>query len=89
MPDLLWDDRVAWLLDPTGGDHLPDVFIADTTVADWQAVLDLVEERGWAFEYAEGGRVLPLFPEGGGTEPLLGYDVEADRVRVLRAGPGG
>ncbi|MFD5436505.1 hypothetical protein ACFWJ4_30705 [Kitasatospora sp. NPDC127067] len=162
MPDLLWDDHVAWLLDPTDGGHLPDVFIEDTTVADWQAVLDLVAEQGWAFEYAEGesvlplpraeavlsrpadaecpslrvwpdpevcaifrflgaeqidfdvdlrelqgqerldvlcgfltaigrwlGRSVPLFPEGGGIKPLLGYDVEADRVRVLWSGTAG
>ncbi|WP_316527901.1 hypothetical protein [Kitasatospora brasiliensis] len=57
---LLWDDHVAWLLDPTGGDCLPDVFIEGATAADWQAVLDLVVERGWAFEYTAGCSVLPL-----------------------------
>ncbi|MFH8384272.1 hypothetical protein ACH4E7_25555 [Kitasatospora sp. NPDC018058] len=60
MADVLWDDHVAWLLDPTDGACLPDVFVEDTTAADWQAVLDLVVERGWAFEYFEGDTVLPL-----------------------------
>ncbi|MFI9161468.1 hypothetical protein [Kitasatospora aureofaciens] len=60
MPDLTWDDRVAWLLDPADGGYLPDVYVADTTVADWQAVLDLFQEQGWAFEYSEGDTVLPL-----------------------------
>ncbi|MFE0462913.1 hypothetical protein ACFW1A_27035 [Kitasatospora sp. NPDC058965] len=155
MTDLRWPDHVAWLLDPTDGACLPDVFVEDTVAADWQAVLDLIQERGWAHTYAEGGTELPLpradtvlsrpadadcptlrvwpapevcaifrflgeeqidfdldlrelqgqdrldvlcsfltaigrrlgkpvplFPEGGGTPPLLGYDVATDRVRV-------
>ncbi|MFE9636970.1 hypothetical protein [Streptomyces sp. NPDC006463] len=160
MTDLLWHDQVAWLLDPTDGSYLPDVFVDGTTTEDWQAVLDLVEEQNWAFEYAEGDKVLPLpraeavlsrlagaecptlkvwpdpevcaifrflgteqidfdvdlrelqgqarldvlcglltaigrrlrksvplFPEGGGTEPLLGFDVTSDRVEVMWTEP--
>ncbi|MFF9641652.1 hypothetical protein [Kitasatospora aureofaciens] len=60
MPDLTWDDHVAWLLDPSDGACLPDVYVAGTTVADWQALLDLVVEQGWALEYSEGDAVLPL-----------------------------
>ncbi|WP_045691906.1 hypothetical protein [Streptomyces rubellomurinus] len=162
MTDLLWDD-VAWLFDPTDGGCLPDVYVADTTVADWQAVLDLVVERGWAYEYTEGdtvrplpraetvlarpadaecpnlcvrpsadvcaifrflgdeqidfdvslwelqgqerldvlcgflaaigrrlGKPVPMYVEGDTRAPFLGYDAEADRVRVLwRPPPGG
>ncbi|MGW0771894.1 hypothetical protein [Streptomyces sp. NPDC002676] len=160
MADLLWDDQVAWLLDPADGGCLPDVFVENTTAADWQAVLDLIKEQGWTFEFAEGNAVLPLpraeavlsrpadaecpslsvwpdpevcaifrflgdeqigfdvdlrelqgqerldvlcgfltaigrrlgksvplFPEGGGTQPLLGFDVAADRVRVMWTPP--
>ncbi|MGV9456431.1 hypothetical protein [Streptomyces sp. NPDC003635] len=160
MAYLLWDDQVAWLLDPADGGYLPDVFVEETTAADWQVVLDLIEEQGWTFEYAEGNAVLPLpradavlsrpadaeclnltvwpdpgicaifrfladeridfdvdlrelhgqeqldvlctfmavigrrlgksvllFPEGGGTEPLLGFDIAADRVRVMWTPP--
>ncbi|OIJ66076.1 hypothetical protein [Streptomyces mangrovisoli] len=160
MADLLWDDQVAWLLDPAGGGCLPDVFVENTTAADWQAVLDLIEEQGWTFEYAEGnavlplpraeavlsrpadaecpslrvwpdpevcaifrflaedqidfdvdlrelqgqerldvlcgflatigrrlGKLVPLFPEGGGTQPLLGYDPAIDRVQVMWTPP--
>ncbi|MFB7906962.1 hypothetical protein ACFC1T_11075 [Kitasatospora sp. NPDC056076] len=77
---LVWDDHVAWLLDPSGGGHLPDVYVADTTVADWQALLDLVVERGWGFEYAEGRAVLPL-PR---AEPVLSRpaDAECPSLRV-------
>ncbi|WBP90424.1 hypothetical protein [Kitasatospora cathayae] len=160
MADLLWDDHVAWLLDPSDGGYLPDVYVADTTTADWQALLDLVVEQRWAFEYSEGDTVLPLpraetvlsrpsgaecpnlrvwpdpevcaifrflgeeeidfdvdlrelqgqerldvlcgflaaigrrlgksvpmFYQGDTREPFLGYDVEADRVRVLWTPP--
>jgi hypothetical protein len=29
-------------------------------VEDWQAVLDLVTEKGWKYQYSEGERVLPV-----------------------------
>ena len=38
--------------------RLPDVYVPDTAVVDWQRLLDLVRSRGWAYEYAEGRRVL-------------------------------
>ncbi|MFF2745542.1 hypothetical protein ACFVVA_08365 [Kitasatospora sp. NPDC058048] len=60
MTDLRWDEHVARLLDPTDGGCLAEVFIEDTTVADWQALLDLVEEQGWAYEFIVGCFVLPL-----------------------------
>ncbi|MET8627071.1 hypothetical protein ABZW30_25480 [Kitasatospora sp. NPDC004669] len=60
MADLRWDDHVAWLLDPAGEGWLPDVCIADTTVADWQALLDLLEEQDWAHEFIVGCFALPL-----------------------------
>jgi hypothetical protein len=59
MAALLWDD-VKWFFDPVEMGTLPDVFVPDTSIEDWQAVLDLVGEQGWAFEYSEGGTVLPL-----------------------------
>ncbi|MER6302304.1 hypothetical protein ABT247_22465 [Kitasatospora sp. NPDC001539] len=60
MADLLRDDHVAWLLDPSDGAYLPDVHIEGTTTADRQSVLDLVVERGWAFEYTTDCCVEPL-----------------------------
>ena len=54
MPDLLWDD-VRNFFDPDLMGALPDVRVPDTSVADWQAVLDLVRSRGGAYAYSEGG----------------------------------
>jgi len=59
VPDLLWDD-VKNFFDPDLMGPLPDVSVADTSVDDWQAVLDLVRSRGWACEYSEDGAVLRL-----------------------------
>ncbi|WKK24392.1 hypothetical protein QZH56_01645 [Streptomyces olivoreticuli] len=39
---------------------MPDVRVPDCSVEDWQAVLDLVEARGWKCQYSEGETVLPL-----------------------------
>lgn len=56
VPDLVWDDVSQWFDVELNG-VLPDVCITDTTVADWQAVVDLVRSRGWAYEYSEDGVV--------------------------------
>ncbi|RKS09326.1 hypothetical protein DFP74_5061 [Nocardiopsis sp. Huas11] len=53
MADLLWDD-VEDLFDPETMGALPDVRVPDTTVRDWQALLDLVVERGWRHSYSVG-----------------------------------
>ncbi|ATE54783.1 hypothetical protein [Actinosynnema pretiosum] len=52
MPDLVWDD-VAELFEPDG--MLLDAYVFDTTMADWQAFVDLVRSRGWWFAYGESG----------------------------------
>lgn len=57
MPDLAWDDVEEWF-DPVSNGMLPDVYVPDTTVNDWQAVVDLVRSKGWAYEYAVDGRVV-------------------------------
>ncbi|MFJ3841824.1 hypothetical protein ACIPY6_40865 [Streptomyces sp. NPDC090054] len=59
MADLLWDD-VSCFFDPDLMGSLPDVRLPDCSVEDWQAVLDLVEERGWKCQYSEGETVLPV-----------------------------
>lgn len=57
--DLLWDD-VKCFFDPDLVGSLPDVRVPGTSVEDWQAVLDLVAERGWQCQYSEGETVLPV-----------------------------
>ncbi|MGW2721606.1 hypothetical protein [Streptomyces sp. NPDC001492] len=61
MAELLWDD-VRWFFDPDVMGSLPDVWVPNASERDWQAVLDLVVERGWAFQYREGSTALPLPP---------------------------
>ncbi|MFF5933428.1 hypothetical protein [Streptomyces sp. NPDC012508] len=59
MADLLWED-VKCFLDPGLMGSLPDVRVPDASVEDWQAVLDLVADRGWKCQYSEGETVLPM-----------------------------
>ncbi|MFD3880648.1 hypothetical protein [Streptomyces microflavus] len=59
MADLLWDD-VKCFFDPDLMGALPDVRVPDASVEDWQAVLDLVAEKGWKCQYSEGETVLPV-----------------------------
>jgi hypothetical protein len=59
VPDLAWDDVEEWF-DPESNGVLPDVLVSDTTVADWQAVVDLVRSAGLAYEYAVDGRVVRI-----------------------------
>ncbi|WP_030023098.1 hypothetical protein [Streptomyces monomycini] len=59
MADLLWDD-VSSFFDPDLVGSLPDVRVAHASVEDWQAILDLVAEKGWRCRYSEGETVLPV-----------------------------
>jgi len=59
MADLLWDD-VSSFFDPDAMGSLPDVRVPDVSVEGWQAVLDLVAEKGWKCEYLEGATVLAV-----------------------------
>jgi hypothetical protein len=45
VADLLWDD-VKCFFDPDLTGSLPDVRVPGASVEDWQAILDLVAERG-------------------------------------------
>lgn len=59
VSDLLWDDVKSFFdLDLTGS--LPDMRVPNASVEDWQAVLDLVAEKGWKCQYSEGEAVLPV-----------------------------
>lgn len=81
MPDLLWDD-VEGLFDPDMMGPLPDGRVPNATVEDWQAVLDLVAEKGWKYEYSEGEAVLPV-PR---AEDVLSRPADAE-CPVLRFWP--
>lgn len=59
MPDLLWDE-VKNFFDPDLMGALPDVFVPDASVADWQALFHLVQVRNWQWQYSEGSTELPL-----------------------------
>jgi len=59
VPDVAWDEVREWF-DPETNGVLPDVHVPETTVADWQAVVDLVRSKGWAYEYAVDGRVVRM-----------------------------
>lgn len=59
VAELLWDDVKCFFdLDLMGS--LPDLRVPNTSVEDWQAVLDLVAERGWKCQYSEGEAVIPV-----------------------------
>lgn len=53
VTDLLWDD-VKYFLDPDLMGPLPDVRVPNASVEDWQAVLNLVAEKGWKCQYSGG-----------------------------------
>ncbi|MFK0294374.1 hypothetical protein ACIQU6_28420 [Streptomyces sp. NPDC090442] len=59
MPDLWWGD-VRNFFDPDLMGALPDVCVPDASVADWEAVFDLIRSSGWTWEYSEGGVPGPL-----------------------------
>ena len=59
VADLLWDD-VSSLFQPDLMGSLPDVRVPNASVEDWQAVLDLVAEKGWKCHYSEGETRLPV-----------------------------
>ncbi|MFI9319235.1 hypothetical protein ACIGXI_05475 [Kitasatospora aureofaciens] len=84
MAELRWDDHARWLLDPGRDGWLPEGWVADTTVADWQAVLDLVVERGWALTFVVGCFEMPL-PR---AEEVLSWPVGAAARPVLSVRPG-
>ncbi|MEU4765278.1 hypothetical protein AB0H12_18665 [Actinosynnema sp. NPDC023794] len=59
VSDLRWDE-VRSFFDPDLMGALPDVVVPDASAEDWQAVFDLVEARGWQWEFVQGDTALPL-----------------------------
>lgn len=78
MPDLLWDE-VKDFFDPETNGVLPDVHVPDTSIADWQAVFDLVRSKGWRYEYSVDSVALRL-PRAVEVSALSGNASPALRV---------
>ncbi|MEU8383955.1 hypothetical protein [Streptosporangium sp. NPDC048865] len=78
MPDLLWDE-VKDFFDPEVNGVLPDVRVLGTSVADWQALFDLVRSKGWRYEYSVDNVALRL-PRAAEMSPLSGAATPALRV---------
>ena len=51
--------RTGSTLTPPGERLLPDLCVAGTDASDWQALLDLIRERGWTCRYRDGPRPKP------------------------------
>jgi hypothetical protein len=66
---LRWEDVAAWL-DPETNGRLPDASITGVSLAGWQAVLDLIRDRGWPHEYSVDQERAPL--------PRLAADLISD-----------
>ena len=81
MPDLHWDE-VKDFFDPDLMGALPDICVPSTSVEDWQAVFDLVRERGWQRQYLEGDTERPLPP----AIQVLSRPVDAN-VATLKVWP--
>jgi hypothetical protein len=77
VADLLWDD-VKCFFDPDLMGPLPDVLVLDTSVEDWQAVLDLIAASGWRCQYSEGETALPV-PR---AEAVLSRSADAERPEL-------
>lgn len=87
MPDLLWRE-VENFFDPNLMGQLPDLWVPDASVEDWQAVFDLIRSNGWVWEYEESGTVRPL-PAAAEVLPLpcrSGVCPAAGQARPGRAG---
>ena len=59
MPDLRWDE-VRELFDPDLMGALPDLFVPDATVQDWQAVMDLATASDWRCRFEIAGIAHPM-----------------------------
>ncbi|WP_063005197.1 hypothetical protein [Nocardia salmonicida] len=80
MSDLLWTE-VKNFFDPSLMGTLPDLWVPDATVEDWQAVFDLERSNGWAWDYAEDDTVRPL-PAAAEVLPRPVDAEEGVRLRV-------
>jgi hypothetical protein len=68
-------DRVTCLFEAGLMSSLPDLSFPDTSVEDWQVLIDLIDESSWRVVYCEGDTCCPAprshhrHPRGGLGEP--------------------
>ena len=77
MSDLLWTE-VKSFFDAELMDGLPDVHVPDTSIADWQVLLDLIRSSCWSRECREGDAVVDL-PS---AETVFARPADAELVSV-------
>jgi hypothetical protein len=77
MPDLVWTE-VDSFFDPELMGDLPDVHVPDTSIADWQALLDLIRASSWTWGCYEGATLVDL-PS---AEALFARPVESEVVNI-------
>lgn len=77
MSDLHWND-VKEFFDPSLMGTLPDLVVPGSSVDDWQALLHLIEERGWQHQYFEGTSMGPM-PR---AETVLSRSAEAECAQL-------
>jgi hypothetical protein len=53
MQDLQWDHVKEWF-NPHENGAVPDLVVAGTSLADWEALLALIRSEGWRSEYEFG-----------------------------------
>jgi hypothetical protein len=71
MQDLRWDHVKEWF-DPAKNGTAPDLVVAGTTLADWEALLTLIRSEGWQYTYGIGDHRVELPSSAGGlfvTDP--------------------
>jgi hypothetical protein len=83
VSDLEWDEIKDWF-DPYENGSIPDLVVAGTSVADWAALLALIQAQGWRSEYDVGGerRAVPA-----SAADLMASDPDG-LLRSLRVWPG-
>jgi hypothetical protein len=81
--DIAWDDVKEWF-DLAENGSAPDVIVHDTTLADWERLLELMRSEGWRcdYDFREQGLPLPV-----SAAEIFVRDPDGERP-TLRVWPG-